>query len=136
MNDNLIDFGLRQLRDNLPPAMRVRASHASLRSAHAKRGWHSLTTFTTQDNVLLMSAFFFTKLYGESFERPYGTPPSRESIQAAFARVRSWTRRLDIFAAKYIIIPINLGLHWTLVILTHPGAAAEVYATPVARLTA
>jgi Ulp1 family protease len=38
-------------------------------------------------------------------------------------RVTSWTTRknLDIFKKKYIFIPVNLGLHWSLCCVVNPG---------------
>lgn len=38
-----------------------------------------------------------------------------------YYKVRKWTRGVDIFAKDYIFVPIHDALHWSLVVLCHPG---------------
>eukprot|EP00898_Chlorokybus_atmophyticus_P005516 jgi/Chlat1/5966/Chrsp4S06179 len=42
-----------------------------------------------------------------------------------YARVRNWTRRIDIFTKDYIIVPINESLHWSVAVICHPGVASQ-----------
>ncbi|GJS19899.1 probable ubiquitin-like-specific protease 2B isoform X1 [Tanacetum coccineum] len=46
-----------------------------------------------------------------------------QSIDAkgAFQRVRKWTKKLNIFQMDYIFIPVNFRLHWSLIVICHPG---------------
>ncbi|KAB2091466.1 hypothetical protein ES319_A03G192900v1 [Gossypium barbadense] len=46
-------------------------------------------------------------------------------LKAAFERVRKWTRKVDIFAKDYIFIPVNYSLHWSLIVMCHPGEVAN-----------
>lgn len=29
-----------------------------------------------------------------------------------YARVKRWTRKIDIFTYDYLLIPVHLGMHW------------------------
>ncbi|XWS68225.1 hypothetical protein CRYUN_Cryun04dG0072600 [Craigia yunnanensis] len=44
--------------------------------------------------------------------------------RAAFQRVHKWTRKVDIFEKDYIFIPVNYSLHWSLIVICHPGEVA------------
>ncbi|XP_047315158.1 probable ubiquitin-like-specific protease 2B isoform X2 [Impatiens glandulifera] len=46
----------------------------------------------------------------------------------SFQHVRNWTRRVDIFCKDYIFIPVNFSLHWSLIIICHPGEVAKTKA--------
>ena len=35
------------------------------------------------------------------------------------AAVKRWTRRIDVFAKDYILIPVHLGMHWCLAVGIH-----------------
>ncbi|KAJ1416411.1 Ulp1 protease family, C-terminal catalytic domain [Sesbania bispinosa] len=41
--------------------------------------------------------------------------------KAAFLRVRKWTRKVNLFEKDYIFIPVNFNLHWSLIVICHPG---------------
>ncbi|KAL6545815.1 hypothetical protein OROGR_009689 [Orobanche gracilis] len=43
-----------------------------------------------------------------------------------FQRVRKWTRNVNIFEKDYIFIPVNLSLHWSLIVICHPGEVANL----------
>lgn len=36
-----------------------------------------------------------------------------------YNRVRRWTKNVDIFAKKFVYIPIVQGSHWSLAVLTN-----------------
>ncbi|CAB4313554.1 unnamed protein product [Prunus armeniaca] len=48
-------------------------------------------------------------------------PSSVSDGRAAFQRVRKWTRKVDLFEKDYIFIPVNFNLHWSLIVICHPG---------------
>ena len=49
--------------------------------------------------------------------------------EEAFRRVRRWTRHVDVFAKRFVVVPINEDLHWSVAVLCNldslPRAAAE-----------
>ncbi len=46
------------------------------------------------------STFFYSKL-----------------IKDGYSSLKRWTRKVDIFSYNLIVIPIHLGLHWTLAVI-------------------
>lgn len=43
----------------------------------------------------------------------------------AFQNVRKWTKNVDLFAKDFIFIPVNFSLHWSLIIICHPGEVTK-----------
>jgi hypothetical protein len=39
------------------------------------------------------------------------------------ASVARWTRGVDVFAQRFILVPVHHGDHWSVAIVCHPGAA-------------
>ncbi|KAL9254467.1 putative ubiquitin-like-specific protease 2B, partial [Drosera capensis] len=66
------------------------------------------------------NSFFFRKL--ADLDK---NPSSVFEGKAAFQRVRKWTRRIDLFGKDYIFIPVNYNLHWSLIVICHPGEVAD-----------
>ncbi|XP_039161677.1 probable ubiquitin-like-specific protease 2B isoform X5 [Eucalyptus grandis] len=66
------------------------------------------------------NSFFFRKLADLDKD-----PSSASDGRAAFLRVRKWTRKLNLFDKDYIFIPVNFNLHWSLIVICHPGEAAS-----------
>uniref|UniRef100_A0ACD5Z9L2 Uncharacterized protein n=1 Tax=Avena sativa TaxID=4498 RepID=A0ACD5Z9L2_AVESA len=62
------------------------------------------------------NSFFFRKL--ADLDKDQGRAPEGRS---AFLRVRKWTRKIDIFAKDFLFIPVNFSLHWSLIVICHPG---------------
>ncbi|CAN6829727.1 unnamed protein product [Brassica oleracea] len=52
-------------------------------------------------------------------------PSSIADGKATFLRVRKWTRKVDMFGKDYIFVPVNFNLHWSLIIICHPGEVAN-----------
>ncbi|KAL1336186.1 hypothetical protein HN51_030597 [Arachis hypogaea] len=69
-----------------------------------------------QDRFHFFNSFFFRKL--ADLDRD---PSSACDGKAAFQRVRKWTRKLNLFEKDYIFIPVNYSLHWSLIVICHPG---------------
>nr|POE49796.1 putative ubiquitin-like-specific protease 2b [Quercus suber] len=67
------------------------------------------------------NSFFFRKLADMDKD-----PNSASDGRAAFLRVRKWTRKVDIFEKDFIFIPINFNLHWSLIVICHPGEVARL----------
>ncbi|KAL5562669.1 hypothetical protein UlMin_032416 [Ulmus minor] len=62
------------------------------------------------------NSFFFRKLADLDKD-----PSNAYDCEAAFERVRKWTRKVDLFEKDYIFIPVNYSLHWSLLVICHPG---------------
>ncbi|GLT79914.1 hypothetical protein SLA2020_513820 [Shorea laevis] len=67
------------------------------------------------------NSFFFRKLADLDKD-----PSSISDGRAAFLRVHKWTRKVDIFGKDYIFIPVNFNLHWSLIVICHPGEVARI----------
>ncbi|XP_027355302.1 probable ubiquitin-like-specific protease 2A isoform X2 [Abrus precatorius] len=72
-----------------------------------------------QDRFHFFNSFFFRKLADLDKD-----PSSACDGKAAFQRVRKWTRKVKLFEKDYILIPINYSLHWSLIVICHPGEVA------------
>ncbi|CAA2979671.1 probable ubiquitin-like-specific protease 2A isoform X1 [Olea europaea subsp. europaea] len=69
-----------------------------------------------QHRFYFFNTFFFQKL--ACLDR--GSSRTWEG-RKAFQRVRKWTRNVNIFEKDYIFIPVNSSLHWSLIVICHPG---------------
>ncbi|KAL8162387.1 hypothetical protein V2J09_013876 [Rumex salicifolius] len=67
------------------------------------------------------NSFFFRKL--ADLDK---NPDSAFDGKAAFQRVRKWTRKVNFFEKDYVFIPVNYNLHWSLIVLCHPGRVADI----------
>ncbi len=93
LNDNLIDFYIK---------------HAIIK--------HSATT-SAASRFFVFSSFFYRRL---TTKQPGASARASLSL-AQYQSVQRWTKNVDIFALDYIFIPVNQHLHWTLVVICHPG---------------
>ncbi|KAK9814889.1 hypothetical protein WJX73_001421 [Symbiochloris irregularis] len=101
LNDTIIDFYLKHIYERLPPDM--------------------------QAKVHIFNSFFYTKIAAKS---PRGganggsgsSEGSAGKAQRNFESVRKWTQTVDIFSKEYVVVPIHDHLHWSLLIVCHPGA--------------
>ncbi|KAG7443142.1 cysteine proteinase [Guyanagaster necrorhizus] len=59
------------------------------------------------NDIYVFSSFFYKKLSVKNSDEGYNA-------------VRRWTSKTDIFAKKYIIVPINENFHWYLAIIYQP----------------
>lgn len=69
-----------------------------------------------QNRFHFFNSFFFRKL--ADLDK---NPSSASEGRAAFLRVRKWTRKVNLFEKDYIFIPVNFNLHWSLIVICHPG---------------
>ncbi|ORY30691.1 cysteine proteinase [Rhizoclosmatium globosum] len=47
--------------------------------------------------------------------------------QQGYDRVRRWTKKFDLFALDYVIIPVHLGMHWTCSTINFKKKRIEFY---------
>ncbi|KAL3515485.1 hypothetical protein ACH5RR_022387 [Cinchona calisaya] len=65
------------------------------------------------------NSFFFRKLVDLDKDRSTACEG-----RAAFQRVRKWTKKVNLFEKDYLFIPVNFSLHWSLIVVCHPGEVA------------
>ncbi|XP_017314381.1 sentrin-specific protease 7b isoform X2 [Ictalurus punctatus] len=70
------------------------------------------------DRSHIFSSFFYKQLTrkSNSSEEAGSTAQYRRH-----GRVRTWTRKVDIFSKDYLFIPVNQKAHWYLVVICFPG---------------
>lgn len=100
-NDTLIDFWMQWYVTNLARKSGRGASVANISHAFRMRRGEREST------VHIFTSHFYTTL-------------AEEGVQA----VESWTakRGIDIFEKKFIFVPVNKSLHWSLCVVVNPGA--------------
>jgi Ulp1 family protease len=45
-----------------------------------------------------------------------------QTEESKYARVKNWTKSVDIFTMDYIFVPIHDTAHWSLAVICQPGA--------------
>ncbi|XP_037082411.1 sentrin-specific protease 6-like [Pollicipes pollicipes] len=73
----------------------------------------------------VFSSFFYKRLTTRPSSR-HGRRPAEDSLrlsaaQKRHARVKGWTKNVDIFDMDFLIVPINEHSHWFLAIICFPG---------------
>lgn len=58
--------------------------------------------------------------FNSFFYKRYITADRGES----YARVKQWTKGVDLFEKRFVFVPINQNLHWSLVVICFPGETA------------
>ena len=71
------------------------------------------TTTTTLPHCFVFSTFFYTAL---TTQRRYN-----------YARVRKWTKSVDVFRYDKLLVPVNLGVHWCLAVVALRERQFEYY---------
>ncbi|KAB2603334.1 hypothetical protein D8674_004339 [Pyrus ussuriensis x Pyrus communis] len=67
------------------------------------------------------NSFFFRKLADLDKDQS-----SACEGKAAFQVVHKWTRKVNVFEKDYIFIPVNYSLHWSLIVICHPGEVVNI----------
>lgn len=53
--------------------------------------------------------------------QPTELDPALTAAQKRHARVKTWTKNVNLFEKEFIIVPINENAHWFLAIICFPG---------------
>ena len=93
LNDTIIDFYLSYLYETILPA-------------------------AIKDDVHIYSSHFYSRIKGS--ENSSKSSADKKGI-SAYQRVKSWTRKLDIFSKRMLLFPICEEDHWYLIIVCNPG---------------
>ena len=68
------------------------------------------------ERVHIFNSFFYQKLAQRHDNESMMDPAS-----AAHARVKTWTKNVDIFSKDFLLIPIHRDLHWSLIVVCNPS---------------
>ncbi|KAI8833692.1 hypothetical protein BJ741DRAFT_268476 [Chytriomyces cf. hyalinus JEL632] len=76
----------------------------------------SSTHAADRNDFHCFNTFFYQQLTSK------GDLQKKLTMEEAFSRVKRWTKKVNIFTRKFLIIPINERLHWYLAVVWNPGA--------------
>jgi hypothetical protein len=98
LNDNLIDFSLIRLLDQ---------------------------SFACPETELYAFSSFFYSRFADgkgNYNRALNEPGKIECPDdLGYSYVEKWAKKVDIFKCKYLLIPVNKDIHWSLLIICNPG---------------
>ncbi|CAN0423066.1 unnamed protein product, partial [Ectocarpus fasciculatus] len=60
-----------------------------------------------ESKVHVFTSHFFTKL----------TESRSDDFEAAYSKVQHWTRNVDLFKKKFVLVPVVEDMHWSLACL-------------------
>ncbi|XP_059504424.1 sentrin-specific protease 6 isoform X3 [Stegostoma tigrinum] len=76
------------------------------------------------DRVHVFSSFFYKRL-NQRERRNIPESANLSLPKRRHARVKTWTRHVDIFQKDFIFVPINETAHWFLAVICFPGLCTE-----------
>lgn len=109
LNDNIVDFFLK-LETIDPDLSQLLDS--------------SLTPEVVKQQLHVFSSHFYTKLHETRI-----STKSRVDQKQAYERVERWTRGIDVFAYKYVLVPIVEHQHWSLAVICNPALLLAAHAS-------
>ena len=68
------------------------------------------------ERVHIFNSFFYQKL-----AQKHDQECAMDTSSAAHARVKTWTKNVDIFAKDFLLIPIHRDVHWSLIVVCNPS---------------
>ena len=75
-----------------------------------------------KEDVHIYSSHFYSRLKGNSNNRKLsGRGTFKGKTETAYERVKSWTRKMNLFSKRMLIFPICEEDHWYLIIVCNPG---------------
>lgn len=66
-----------------------------------------------------LSDLYLKLVYRKS--QPAELDPNLSAAQKRHARVKTWTKHVNLFEKDFVIVPINENAHWFLAIICFPG---------------
>lgn len=77
--------------------------------------WRNTIQWLTSSNA------FFVHIHAYRKVHPSEADSSLTPAQKRHARVKNWTKNVNLFEKDFIIVPINENCHWFLAIICFPG---------------
>ena len=96
LNDNVIEFFIKSLQHKMFPEKAARCH--------------------------IFNSFFYEKLTNVRDER---SEPADVRQKKAHQRVEKWTKGVNIFEKDFVFFPIHGSMHWSLMVLCHPGRVQD-----------
>ncbi|XP_059970972.1 sentrin-specific protease 6 isoform X2 [Mesoplodon densirostris] len=78
------------------------------------------------DRIHVFSSFFYKRL-NQRERRNLHETTNLSIQQKRHARVKTWTRHVDIFEKDFIFVPLNEAAHWFLAVICFPGLEKPKY---------
>jgi len=97
--DNATKFFLKQIQDKLPPDNCIYMCPHDLYSTYR----HGLVNFS---------------LHGKKDTSSTALTMKTQKTKFAYDGIRTWWKGIDLFAKDFVVVPINLHLHWSAVIIS------------------
>ena len=113
LNRTAVDFGFRLIVAD------VCRSHATLHTG----GFSDPDFSKIAREVHAFPSDFFTMLRAD--DSCSELKADGDKARRAYARVERWTRGVDVFAKKFLLVPVLEDQHWSLAIICHPGELAK-----------
>lgn len=87
---------------------------------------HDILTCTQKEKTHIFSTFFYKRLTTKPSKvnkssNPHEWDTSLTAAQKRHARVKTWTKNVNIFDKDFIIVPINENCHWFVAIICFPS---------------
>lgn len=87
---------------------------------------HDILTYTQKEKTHIFSTFFYKRLTTKPSKvnkssNPHEWDTSLTAAQKRHARVKTWTKNVNIFDKDFIIVPINENCHWFVAIICFPS---------------
>ncbi|GAA6015130.1 hypothetical protein JCM10207_003612 [Rhodosporidiobolus poonsookiae] len=98
LNDTLIEFGLKRALEKV--------QQADTKRPEPERVF---------DQIHVFNSFFYKQL----------STKVNKSKGSSYQLVEKWTKKVDLFRKKYIVVPINEQFHWYLAIIVNPAAILQ-----------
>ncbi|GFR76499.1 sentrin-specific protease 7 [Elysia marginata] len=77
-----------------------------------------------QKRTHIFSSFFYKRLTQRDRHSEKTEEDAKKSLpERRHARVKKWTKHVDLFSKDFIIVPINEHSHWYLAVICFPGLA-------------
>ncbi|CDR48844.1 RHTO0S20e02608g1_1 [Rhodotorula toruloides] len=102
LNDTLIEFGLKHAMQEVMKADEGRPDDEKL-----------------APKIHLFNSFFYSQL-----------STRKDKKNDPYALVEKWTKKVDIFDKRFIVVPINEHFHWYLAIIYNPAAILREHDKP------
>ncbi|CAB3221398.1 unnamed protein product [Arctia plantaginis] len=101
---------------------------------------HDVLTHSQREKTHIFSTFFYKRLTTKPSKvnkssNPHEWDSSLTPAQKRHARVKTWTKNVNIFEKDYIVVPINENCHWFVAIICFPsldGCRSTIDNSPVA----
>ncbi|XP_014363724.2 uncharacterized protein LOC106715044 isoform X1 [Papilio machaon] len=87
---------------------------------------HDILTHVQREKTHIFSTFFYKRLTTKpskvnKISNPHEWDNSLSPAQKRHARVKTWTKNVNIFEKDFIVVPINENCHWFVAIICFPS---------------